>query len=281
MRMRLGPLNFVRVNEGSAWVGNDRGGWIYAGQRPRFEARLPAFSIMEHRLTKAEVANLLQNEANGSDDVHTGVDGALLGAVCAAVATFVEGDLEVRPPTLAEWTHAQRLGLISAPSGALEVLADAPFSDHRGAPMDGRPRPFTHAGPLRDHLACLEVHPKREHVVATSSVPMDRRLPGTVLRLVVAPRRDGPMRTVPKEADRVGNLRSELSSTLLIGVVPSFLIPVVRGFGTYALEGWANLLFGGLVVGFLSGAVWRPRRPSITWDDGVVQDASPARNDSQ
>ncbi len=281
MEMRLGPLTFVHVEAGSTWVGTDQGGWIHAGQRPRFEARLPAFHIMEHRLTHAEVNAALGREANGQDGDYTGIDGVLLRQLCSVIAAHGGDGVDVRPPSLAEWTHAHNLGLITAPSGVLEVLADAPFSDHRHAPMDGRPRPHAHIGPLQDHLSCIEVHPTKAKVVATSSVPMDRRLPGTVLRLVVTPQRNAPSRTVPAEADRLANVRSELFSTLLIGVLPSFLIPVVRGFGSYALEGWANLLFGGLVVGFLSGAVWRPRRPSVPWEDGVIHDPSVERKDSQ
>ena len=54
---------------------------------------------------------------------------------------------------------------------------------------------------------------------------------------------------------------------------PLFLIPILRGFDTYALDGWPNLLFGGLVAGFVTGAIWRPRRPTISFEEGVIQDS--------
>ena len=269
--MNVGPLTFVEVEAGTTHVGDNRGGWIHASQRPRHEVRLPAFYILESPLSANEVAALLGREKSERNDVHEGVDAALLQRICAAVRPLVDEGLEVRPPSLAEWTHARESGRLAPQQGALEVLADAPFSNHRGAPMDGRPREGSGHGPLMDQLACIEVHPQKTGVTATASVPMDRRLPGTVLRLVLSPTRTSPTRTVPKQADRAANLRIEVLSTLLIGVVPSFLIPVVRGFGSYALEGWANLLFGGLVAGFVTGAVWRPRRPTVAWDDGEVQ----------
>ena len=269
--MNVGPLTFVEVEAGTTHVGDNRGGWIHASQRPRHEVRLPAFYILESPLSANEVAALLGRENSEQNDVHEGVDAALLQRICAAIRPLVDEGLEVRPPSLAEWTHARERGRLTPQQGALEVLADAPFSNHRGAPMDGRPREGSGHGPLMDQLACIEVHPQKEGVTATASVPMDRRLPGTVLRLVLSPTRTSPTRTVPKQADRAANLRIEVLSTLLIGVVPSFLIPVVRGFGSYALEGWANLLFGGLVAGFVTGAVWRPRRPTVAWDDGEVQ----------
>jgi hypothetical protein len=270
--VKVGALTFAEVKAGTTHVGDNRGGWIHASQRPRHEVRLPAFYVLESPLSAEDVATLTGLEKGEQKGAHDGVDAALLQRICAAVRPLVDEGLEVRPPSLAEWTHARESGVLKPQQGALEVLADAPFSNHRGAPMDGRPREGSGHGPLMDQLACIEVHPQNTGTTATSSVPMDRRLPGTVLRLVLSPKRTAPPRTVPKQADRAANLRTEALSTLLIGVVPSFLIPVVRGFGSYALEGWANLLFGGLVAGFVTGAVWRPRRPTVRWEDGEVQD---------
>ena len=51
-------------------------------------------------------------------------------------------------------------------------------------------------------------------------------------------------------------------------VIPSFAIPIARGMGGYATTGWANLLFGGLCAGFVTGAFWRPRRPTVLFEDG-------------
>ena len=88
-----------------------------------------------------------------------------------------------------------------------------------------------------------------------------------VARLALSPLREGSEKRVPETTDRWGNLRSELLWTTLLGIIPSFLIPVLRGMGDYATEGWVNLLFGGLCAGFLTGAVWRPQRPMLRYDD--------------
>ena len=85
----------------------------------------------------------------------------------------------------------------------------------------------------------------------------------------------------PKSADVLGNFRTEIVWTTLLGIVPSFLIPVIRGFGSYAIDGWANLLFGGLVAGFVTGAIWRPRRPSISYEAGDQEDDCLAASVSQ
>ena len=63
-------------------------------------------------------------------------------------------------------------------------------------------------------------------------------------------------------------IKVELFWTLVLGIIPSFAIPILRGMGSYAIDGWANLLFGGLCAGFVSGAFWRPKRPTILYEQG-------------
>ena len=91
------------------------------------------------------------------------------------------------------------------------------------------------------------------------------------LRLVITPIRKNPARIVPKKADYGANIRSELLWTTVLGVIPSFAIPWLRGMGDYVYSGWVNLLFGGLCVGFVTGAFWRPKRPVIMFNDGELQ----------
>ena len=76
--MNVGPLTFVEVEAGTTHVGDNRGGWIHASQRPRHEVRLPAFYILESPLSANEVAALLGREESGQNDVHEGVDAALV-----------------------------------------------------------------------------------------------------------------------------------------------------------------------------------------------------------
>ena len=54
----------------------------------------------------------------------------------------------------------------------------------------------------------------------------------------------------------------------------------MRGMGDYASEGWVNLLFGGLCAGFFTGAIWRPRRSVLTFED-ATQESDGSLNDSQ
>ena len=263
-------LEFIPISSGSSWLGSDKGGWIYASQRPRYEVRLPSYYIMEKPLTRGQVARLLVEDESPDepDEPMTGLTINEIHALREAIESNLEEDsLDVRLPSFPEWNHASEQ--IELNPGIVEILSDAAATSHRGGMMDGRPRPIETSGPLQHHRLAVEMHPRKSGTFATSNIPVDRPLPNTVFRFVLSPPRTEPPRRVPKSADVLGNLRTEIIWTTLLGIIPSFLIPVIRGFGTYAIDGWANLLFGGLVAGFVTGAIWRPRRPSISYEEGV------------
>lgn len=265
-------LEFIPISSGSSWLGSDKGGWIYASQRPRYEVRLPSYYIMKKPLTRGQVARLLDEDESPDepDEPMTGLTIDEIHALREAIESNLEEEsLDVRLPSFPEWNHASEQ--IELNPGIVEILSDAAATSHRGGMMDGRPRPIETNGPLQHHRLAVEMHPRKSDTFATSNIPVDRPLPNTVFRFVLSPPRTEPPRRVPKSADVLGNLRTEIIWTTLLGIIPSFLIPVIRGFGTYAIDGWANLLFGGLVAGFVTGAIWRPKRPSISYEEGIQE----------
>ena len=265
-------LEFIPISSGSSWLGSDKGGGIYASQRPRYEVRLPSYYIMKKPLTRGQVARLLDEyeSPDEPDEPMTGLTINEIHALREAIESNLEEEaLDVRLPSFPEWNHASEQ--IELNPGIVEILSDAAATSHRGGMMDGRPRPIETSGPLQHHRLAVEMHPRKSGTFATSNIPVDRPLPNTVFRFVLSPPRIEPPRRVPKSADVLGNLRTEIIWTTLLGIIPSFLIPIIRGFGTYAIDGWANLLFGGLVAGFVTGAIWRPRRPSISYEEGVQE----------
>jgi len=48
--LKFAGLVFSHVKAGSLFLGENKGGWIYAGQRPRHEVRCPDFFITEEPL---------------------------------------------------------------------------------------------------------------------------------------------------------------------------------------------------------------------------------------
>ena len=284
--ININGLEFIPIASGSSWLGSDKGGWIYASQRPRYEVRLPTFYILKKPLTRRQIATLLDEEMDLElpDDPMTGLTIPEIETLQEKIAIGLdsmelEDSFDVRLPSFPEWNHA--FSNIDLKPGIVEILSDAAATSHRGGMMDGRPRPIETDGPLQYHRLAVEMHPRKTESFATSNIPVDRTLPNTVIRFVLSPPRDEPIRRVPESADLIGNLKTEIFLTTVLGIIPSFLIPIIRGFGSYAIDGWVNLLFGGLVAGFVTGAIWRPRRPSISYEEGIQESDGLLANVSQ
>ena len=271
-QIQYNGIDFLKIESGLTTVGTDKGGWVYASNRPKHEVSIPEFFITKSVLSSEQLSSLIP-ELNSLDEGadFTGIDKEVREQIIEKFADIVEQGYEVRAPSIGEWKRAHDLGIISTSPNNVEVLADSAFSNFRGAHMDGSPRLESMIGPLSSQKAGLQVHPRNQNEFATSAVPQDRRLRNTSLRLVISPKREVPTPKVPNNSDFAKNVRTELLCTLFIGIIPSFLIPVLRGFGSYATEGWANLLFGGIVAGFVTGAVWRPKRPTVKIEDAITE----------
>jgi len=274
----LNGLTFARVDPATTVLGTTKGGWVYASQRPCYEAKLPQFFVMNNPLTERDVAVALglpsaddkpdeAMEALTSDDLNELARQVMAGEDFRAFTAQQDGLWEVRALSESEWKTATSQNLLNLSPGLTERLCDAPASNNRGAMMDGRPRPNEVLGPASHQVAAMAVHPKNTEITALTSVPRERPLPNVVTRLALTPLRQSSPKRVPEATDRWSNVRSELLWTTVLGIVPSFLIPVLRGMSGYAVDGWANLLFGGLCAGFLTGAIWRPKRPLLRYDD--------------
>ena len=273
----LAGLSFQKVNSCSVFIGENKGGWIYAGQRPRHEVKLPDFYIMESSLSDKELTEIskkLDIESNSNQ-----WDEEKLNILLNYLETqFYESDIaiedkskwEIRCPSQGEWYASLENKKIIVTTKARELLSDGTSSNHRGAMMDGRPRKFEGFGPMQYHKAVVEIHPSKIDITALSSIPMDRPNNGVSVRFVISPIRQGDIVKVPQNADFFSNFKVEIFWTFVLGIIPSFAIPIFRGMGSYATDGWVNLLFGGLCVGFVSGAFWRPRRPTIMYEQGEI-----------
>ena len=271
--IHLCGIEFHKVEQSSIIIGSNKGGWIYAGQRPAHEVRCPEFYIMMAPLTRANVAALLggPDTDEAPEEMMESLDGNAVREILeSASKQLAKTDLsgyEIRCPTESEWRIAKQNCDILLPAKKVEILADAASQNYRGAMMDGRPRPIAEIGVASRFRAAMESHPHSEGVYALSTVPIDRPLRDVVARFVITPIREGEPKQVPENADFKANLAQELFWTTILGVVPSFTIPVLRGMASYVTEGWANLLFGGLCAGFVTGAFWRPKRPVLKWED--------------
>ncbi len=263
MQTISGPfaIEFLSIPAGKVCVGTDKGGWVHASERPRHEVVLPEFLIMKDPLSTADAARIMGEAVPDVDTPLDLIDSEIIAELCRRVA--IEADGESRPPSQAEWQRAQDVAGLNLPCDLTEVLADYPTANHRGAPLDGRPRINSENSVTLGQRVAYSCHPKKENVVMRCVSPIDRPLQNVVFRMSISPKRTGIPVIVPEHGDLNSSIRSELLWILLIGIIPSFAIPLIRGFSDYALDGWVNLLFGGLCIGFVSGAFWRPRRPTF------------------
>ena len=251
-------LNLIEIESCEIFLGTDKGGWVHANERPRHLVSLPNYQITKDVISINQFNKIMgiDGKSEGSKDM---VTTEIIDDFCKKLSEHFEHN--VRLPSQSEWEAAKEK--LSLPMGWTELLADEVTGNHRGAPLDGRPRIGEMIGPLSGHRTSQSAHPTKQGVYARVTTPGDRPLPKVGFRIVISPKRTEEVKRVPDNANLISNLKSELFWISLIGVIPSFCIPIIRGFSSYAIDGWANLLFGGLCVGFVSGAFWRPRR--ATW----------------
>ena len=271
MSIQYRDIEFISIQSGSVFLGTEKGGWMYSSQRPRHEVQCPEFYVMKSVLSQRQLQGLLELSEH-----QVMLSGDRLEQICMELSKGFNPDehgldsdktWEIRCPSEGEWRHAHEQIQFELMAKNIEILADGVSDNYRGAMMDGRPRDFTGIGPMAKHRTAIEIHPNQAGITALSSAPMDRELNEIVARLVITPVREGEAVCVPLNADFSANIRGEIFWTFLLGVIPSFAIPIARGMGGYVTTGWANLLFGGLCAGFVTGAFWRPRRPTVFFDE--------------
>ena len=273
--LNLAGLDFQKVEAGYVFIGENKGGWIYASQRPRHQVKCPDFFIMEKPITENQIEQISKNINIDSDPKLWSAEKLelFIAYLSEQLSENIEQlnreiDWEIRCPSQGEWYLSLDKKKIITTEKSRELLSDGTSSNHRGAMMDGRPRKFEGFGPMQHHKAAIETHPSKKEITAISSIPMDRDNMGVTVRFVISPIRKGDIVRVPANADVISNIKVELFWTFILGILPSFAIPILRGMGSYATEGWANLLFGGLCAGFVSGAFWRPKRPTVMYEQG-------------
>ena len=271
--LNLAGLDFQKVEAGYVFIGENKGGWIYASQRPRHQVKCPDFFIMEKPITENQIEQISKNINIDSDPKLWSAEKLelFIAYLSEQLSENLEQlnreiDWEIRCPSQGEWYLSLDKKKIITTEKSRELLSDGTSSNHRGAMMDGRPRKFEGFGPMQHHKAAIETHPSKKEITAISSIPMDRDNMGVTVRFVISPIRKGDIVRVPANADVISNIKVELFWTFILGILPSFAIPILRGMGSYATEGWANLLFGGLCAGFVSGAFWRPKRPTVMYE---------------
>lgn len=266
----LQELGFVEVPAGSVFVGTDKGGLIHGAERPRYQADLPEFWIMDSLVSESQFNSITDGEGGGDDPVDS-ISWEQLEDLLDSLKAHLPDSHEIRLPSEVEWLRAREHLGFSLPSGCEEMLWDHPQNSNRGAPLDGRPRLDERLqSMMRRYRASIKTHPRSSESIFRSQAPIFSPQKDTHFRLLIREITDSEPMTIPENADLGGIIRQEAIFALIIGIIPSFLIPILRGYPDYVLEGWPNLIFGGLFISLATSVIWRPRRPTWRVVDGKL-----------
>ena len=74
-------------------------------------------------------------------------------------------------------------------------------------------------------------------------------------------------KVLPKNRDISRLLIEEIVISLVFGILPSFIWAYFNASGNYIIEGWLNLTFGGIFIGFFTIIFWRPKTKTYKIND--------------
>ena len=227
---RLESVDWVVVEPGSTYIGSSNRTVMFGGPGPRHEVSI------QYRYE-------ISNSAIKLSEVMTSVE---------------SGEVDISSES--EWQLAFDRGLISEGMG-IEVLQDRLAASYWGKICDGRPFHQRNSSLIvcrewRGREAIpryLPANSETEHMVRV--VRRETREPNPM-----APR-------LPIRPPRTATLREESLIILILGIIPSFLWALFNASPGYIETGWPGLVLGGLILGLLTGIIWRPTQPTW-WSEG-------------
>lgn len=218
-------LDWIRVNPGSATLGSNDRSILRGGMGPRHQVKISkSFEITKHPVPAKIALEMIKS-----------------------------GEAEVASES--EWAVSKAQGHIYAELGTIETLADS-ASNYWGKPCDGRA--WTGDGEVRTRR--VRVWSARGISESTRPIEIADSHP---LRLV---RRESkysetPIR-LPGAGDATRILKQEVVICLATGILPSFTWAWFNASPGYIVDGWLNLVMGGVFFGLSTAILWRPKTPT-------------------
>ncbi len=264
----MSEIHWIQVQPGTAWLGDDRGALMHAGNGPRHQIKIEStFEISSEPITFAQWKFLTGNAAAGQ--VSEQPLNRLTPLMIEAGLIGTEGNL--RPPSEAEWALAVSQGAITRGPVEIEVLSDRPpRSGYWGAPCDGRPwTPSVRAGGVSDHTAHVtRIWQKDSTVRGATPRGVSRQKMG--FRLVRFAEYPGGLE-MPIASQKSNLIMREALIGLVIGILPSFTWAYFNASPEYISSSWLNIAFGGLFFSLMTALIWRPKTPSFHVEEGEMR----------
>ena len=264
----MSEIQWIEVRAGTAWLGDNRGALMHAGNGPRHQIQIDsAFEISSEPITFAQWKNLTGQAAAGENSNSTlnrltplMIEAGLIGSA---------GNL--RPPSEAEWALADSQGAIKRGPIEIEVLSDRPpRGGYWGAPCDGRPWiPPMRAGGISDHTAHVtRIWQKERTVRGATPRGVSRQKMG--FRLVRAIEYEGNL-VMPNAPKKSNLFLREAVIALMIGIIPSFTWAYFNASPDYISSSWLNIAFGGAFFALMTALIWRPKTPSYHIEENQMR----------
>ena len=98
-----------------------------------------------------------------------------------------------------------------------------------------------------------------------SNSPITKDTNSDYMRLVKRPSNDmftNESPQLPEFSNKSRLILEESAISLTFGIIPSFLWAHFKASEGYILEGWLNLVFGGIFIGVFTVIFWRPKTKS-------------------
>ena len=222
-------IQWINVNPGKVFIGSDNRSILFGGIGPRHEVRIDyEFAISSLPIIREDASEFLSSN-----------------------------DYDIASES--EWELSFQNNLISG-NDEIEELSDRIRGSYWSKFCDGRS--FLEDGWLMKSSRTWD-----SGIPSPSQTKKGQNL--EYVRLVKRPENhtfsaDSPR--LPDSSDKSRLLFEEFSIALIFGIIPSFLWAYINASDGYILEGWLNLVFGGIFIGVFTVIFWRPK--TISWRIG-------------
>ena len=264
----MSEIEWITVDSGKTWLGDNRGALMHVSNGPRHEIHIEnSFEISAKPITFSQWKSLTGNSAAGLDTNDS--LNRLTPLMIEAGLIGVTGD--PRPPSEAEWALAAEQGAIGPGDVEVEVLSDRPpRSGYWGAPCDGSPwLPRLRAGGVSDHTAHA-TRIWRGSGTVRGATPRGVSRPQMGFRLVRPSTPKGELR-MPNAPPKSELLVRESIIAFFIGIIPSFTWAFFNASPRYLSESWLNIAVGGIFFSLMTALIWRPKSKSYEIREGEMR----------
>ena len=218
-------IQWITVNPGKVYVGSDNRSIIFGGIGPRHEVKIDY---------EYEISFLPISRENASK-------------ILESTDCYIASE--------AEWELAFRQNLISG-NNELEELSDRIRGSYWSKYCDGRP--------FIEEDWIMKIARTWDSGSASNS-PITKDTNSDYMRLVKRPSNDmftNESPQLPESSNKSRLILEESAISLIFGIIPSFLWAHFNASEGYILEGWLNLVFGGIFIGISTVIFWRPKTKS-------------------